>query len=225
MLAKSAVLAAKDLRLVLAGGQGLVQTVLLGLLVIFVFSLAKAPGEMVPAQGVSAVFWLASAFGQVLIFNALFSLEDDGDARLGLIMAPMPLQAIWLGKALAGLVLLVIAQAVFAPASAVFLGRGIQGGWFYALVLVAAVDVGLVVLGALLGALARGQSAKESLLTVILFPLLIPLLLAGIRIGGMLVQGEDMSGALEWFGLAGAFDAIFTGAALVLFPFVYGSED
>ncbi|MDD4731130.1 MAG: heme ABC transporter permease CcmB, partial [Desulfovibrio sp.] len=40
MLKRSMAVASKDLRLSLSGGQGLVQAVLLGLLLIFLFSLA-----------------------------------------------------------------------------------------------------------------------------------------------------------------------------------------
>lgn len=224
MIGASLALVRKDLRIVLSGGVGLAQPVLLGLLLIFVFSLARPTGELVPPQAAAGVFWLASLFSQVLIFNTLYALEEQNGARLALVLSPAPVHAVWLGKALAGWLLLLVAQAVFFPAAVVFLGQGVGGSVPGALAALALVDWGVVTLGALLGALAQGQAAKESLLTVILFPLLVPLLMAGVRVFGELFGGggADVSG---WLGLAGGFDALFSGAALVLFPFVYSGEE
>ena len=150
-------IAGKDLKLVFAGGVGVAQPVLLGLLLIFVFSLSRPPGDIVPAQAAAGIFWLASMFGQVLIFNTLYNLEEANGARLALLMAPVPTHAIWLGKALAGLLLLLLAQIVFVPAAMVFLGRDLSGIWLTALLALIAVDWGVVVLGSLLGALSQGR--------------------------------------------------------------------
>lgn len=225
MLARALALTAKDLRLALSGGQGVVQTVLFGLLLIFVFSLSRAPGELTPAQAASAIFWLASAFGAILIFNTLYGFDEETGARTALCLAPMPVSTVWLGKALAGLLLLLLCQAVFAPAAVAFLGQRPAGDPGHALGCVLAVDAGLASLGSLMGALAGGRSARESLLTVILFPLLVPLLLAGIRLLEAAIDpgpGQDTS---AWLGLALAFDALFSGAALVLFPFLYAGDE
>lgn len=224
MLSRAWAVAAKDLRLSLAGGQGPVQAILLGLLLIFVFSLSQPAGSRVGPQAAAAVFWLATSFGLVLIFNTLYSQEERNGARQGLLLAPCPVQAVWLGKAVAGLVVLLLTQAVFAPAVIVFLNQDPAGSPWLALGALLAVDWGLVVHGALLGALSQGQASRESLLTVILFPLLVPVLLSGIRVWTLALGGgtEDVSG---WMGLALAFDGLFTGAALVLYPFVFSGEE
>jgi heme exporter protein B len=73
----------------------------------------------------------------------------------------------------------------------------------------------------LIGAVGQGYSGRDSLLTIVLLPLLLPLVLAGIRLGGALLGGREAVQMTEWIGLAGAFDAVFTGLALLLFPFVY----
>ncbi len=220
MLRPAVFIARKDLSL--SRGQGLVQAVLLGLLLIFLFSLSRPTGTLTPPQAAAAIFWLASSFGLVLVFNTLYSLEEENGARLGLLLSPIPLQSIWLGKALAGFVLLACSQLVFAPAAMVFLGQDVTGELLLAVASVLAVDWGLVVLGSLLGALSQGAAARESLLSVILFPLLLPVLLAGIRTGAVALGGAPEYGG--WMGLTLAFDALFTGAALILFPYVYGGD-
>ncbi|MHC1789144.1 heme exporter protein CcmB [Solidesulfovibrio sp.] len=225
MLGAALAIARKDLGLALSGAQGLVQTVLLGLLLIFIMSLSREPGEMSPPLAAAAIFWLATAFGQVLVFNFLYGLEEAEGARLGLLLSPAPAQSVWLGKALAGWVLLFCCQMVFAPAAVAFLGQSVAGSIGMGLVVVAAVDWGLCALGSLLGALSVGRSSRESLLTVILFPLLVPALLAGIRLLETVISGRGMETVGAWTGTVVAFDAVFTAAALVLFSFLYTGEE
>ena len=224
MLNSALLIAHKDLRLVLSRGTGLAQALLLGLLLIFLLSLSHGPGDPVSPQTAATVFWLASAFCQVLIFTSLYGLEEAGSARHGLLLAPMPVQAIWLGKAMAGCALLLMAQFVFLPATIVFLGQALGAAWLTGLIGLVATDWGLVALGSLLGGLAQGQASRESLLTVVLFPLLAPTLLAGIKTAAM-AWGGAANDAASWIGLAGAFGALFSGAGLILFPFAYSGEE
>ncbi len=225
MLKCALALCAKDLRLALLRGAGLVQALLLGLLLVFLFSLSLDVGDTLSPQAAAAMFWLASAFCQVLLFNMLYALEERGQARLGLLLLPSPMQAIWLGKALAGALLLFLAQGVFVPAVFVFLGQHLGAGWDRALLGIVLGDIGMAASGSLLGALSVGQSGRESLLSLVLFPLLVPLLLAGVRLVSMGLSSETGLESWRWIGLAASFDALFLAAGLVFFPYIYSGED
>ena len=131
----------------------------------------------------------------------------------------------WIGKGLAGLCLLLISQLVFLPATFAFLGQTVHGPWWLLWVTLLGADIGLVVIGALLGALSQGQAARESLLSVIVFPLLLPVLLASITLFSMCFSPEVAEDYDSWLGLIFAFDALFAGAGLFLFPFVYSGEE
>ncbi|MBO4301511.1 MAG: heme exporter protein CcmB, partial [Desulfovibrio sp.] len=206
-------------------GSGLVQALLLGLLLLFVFSLSQRVGESMSPQGAAAVFWISSVFCQILIFNQLYALEETNSARLGLLLSPAPVQAVWLGKSCAGLCLLLLAQCVFLPSTVIFLGQEISGPlpeMFLSLVLT---DVGMCALGSLLGALAQGQAARESLLSIILFPLLVPLLLAAISIWAQALGAVSPDGSAVWLGVSAAFDAVFLGSGLALFAYIYFGDD
>lgn len=217
--------ARKDLELTVGRGSGLLQAMLLGLLLIFVFSLSLLPGQLMTPEAATAIFWMASAFCQVLIFSTLYAHEEGNLQRHGLILAPVPVQAVWLGKLLAGACLLLGAQLLFFPAAVVFLGQNMGELWLSGLCIALLADLGIVTLGSLLGALSQGQTARESLLSIVLFPLLAPLFLAGIRLGAAAFGAPEPEDAASWFGLASAFDAIFLAAALVLFPHVYTAEE
>lgn len=224
MIGPSLAIVRKDLRLAFANGQGPVQAVLFGLLLVFLFSLSATPGERFSAQQGLTIFWLCSSFAVVLIFSLLFRFEEENDTATALLLSPLPIQGLWLGKTMAGCVLLVLCQAFFFPAALVFLDLGIAGEAPPLFVMLMAVDAGLCILGGLVGAMGHGQSAKDALLTVIVFPLQIPLLLGGIRIGEGLLRGAVWNDVSDWFGLVFAFDAVFAGAALFLFPYVFRGE-
>lgn len=225
MLKAACLIAHKDLRLVLARGAGLVQALLLGLLLIFVFSLSRETGETMSGQGAATIFWLASAFCQVLSFNMIYGLEETNGSRAGLLLLPAPVQSVWLGKAAAGLCLILTAQLLFLPATIVFLGQSLGEGWTLALFALVLTDIGMAALGSLLGALSQGQAARESLLSIVLFPLIIPILLAGIRLCAGGFSEALPEGSSSWLGIAAAFDAVFLGAGLVLFPFVFSGDE
>ncbi|CAM2059320.1 heme exporter protein B [Desulfovibrionales bacterium] len=217
-------IAGKDLHLVALRGAGLVQALLLGLLLLFLFSLTTDPGQWINPQAAAAIFWLASIFCQVLIFNSLYGIEEPNAARLTLLLAPIPHHAVWLGKTMAGAILMVAVQIVLLPAMLILLGQRLKGPAFFGLGVIALIDLGLVTMGSFMGALAQGQAARESMFSVILFPILIPLLLAGVRLGAATL-GAPTNGLEAWVGLAAAFDALSCGVGLLLFSFVYNSED
>ena len=152
MLKLALALCAKDLRLILGRSAGLAQALLLGLLLVFLFSLSLEAGDRLSPQAAATMFWLASAFCQVLVFNMLYALEEENGSRLGLLTLPAPPQGIWLGKALAGLLLLLAAQAVFLPATFVFLGQRMGESLVPALSGLLLTDAGMAASGSLLGA-------------------------------------------------------------------------
>ena len=146
-------------------------------------------------------------------------------ARWGLWLGPAPGEAVWLGKVCAGLALLGLAQVIFLPAAVVFLGQELGGPLPEALLALVLKDIGMCALGSLLGALAQGQAARESLLSIVLFPLLTPLLLAGISVGAQALGAPNPDGPGAWLGVAAAFDAVFLGAGLVLFGYIYAGDE
>ncbi|MBQ7585316.1 MAG: heme exporter protein CcmB [Desulfovibrionaceae bacterium] len=214
----------KDLTLLGLRAGAFIQALLLGLILIFVFSLSQGVGETLSAQNSACVFWLSSLFGQVLLFNQLYNLEEVNRSSLALLLRPSPPQSIYLAKTLAGLILLILAQLIFLPASIIFLGQNLPQSIIYLLVNIILIDLGLAALGSLLGALAQGQSARESLLSILLFPLLTPLLLAGISLQTH-AYTLNQPLPMNWLSLALSFDAIFLSAGLLLFPYIYNGED
>jgi heme exporter protein B len=230
MLRATRAIFCKDLRLMLGGGAGLAQAILPGLLLIFMFSLTRDAAEPLSPLTASTIFWVSGIFSLTLVFTALYALEENQGQRRGLLLSPAPIQSVWLGKAMAGLAILFLTQLVFLPAVAVFLDQPAWEGTALLITpgVILCVDLGLAAAGSLLGALAQGQAARESVFGIIVFPLLLPLLLAAIRLSAMLPGGEysrNSDEILAWLKIVLAFDCIFSAAGLLLFSFIYRHQE
>ncbi len=214
----------KDFSLFFLRGGGLGQAILLGLLLIFVFSLSQEIGEQIAPRGLATLFWLSSTFCMVLIFNNLHALDEHNGVRTALHLMPSSILFIWLSKAICGIIFMLIAQILFFIALIVFCNAVIYIDLLQLLTILLLVDIGMAACGALLGTLAVGNTGKESLLTIVLFPLLTPLLLAGIEIFATFFSAQ-MGEYSSWLGIVLAFDALFTALALLLFPFIYSPDE
>ncbi len=219
----------KDFLLFFMRGGGLGQALLLGLLLIFVFSLSQEIGGKITERAIATLFWLASVFSMVLIFNNLHGIEEQNQAKTALHLMPSSIHIVWFSKAFCGLIFMLISQIFFFLALMIFCQAKLHGSFLDFLFFLLLVDIGMTSCGSLLGALAVGQTGKESLLSIILFPLLTPLLLAGIDFFSSLFSAGSSNMSLlfqsEWFLIALCFDALFIAMALILFPFIYTSEN
>ena len=117
--------------------------------------------------------------------------------------------AIWLGKSLSVLGLLVIAEAVALPAFALFFAP--VDATLIAAVLLA--DVGLAAVGTLLAAMAAASRARELLLPLLFLPLVIPLVVGGV---GATVAAEPA----RYLGFLVLYDALFAILSWATFEYV-----
>ncbi|MDQ7031400.1 MAG: heme exporter protein CcmB [Desulfonauticus sp.] len=209
----------KDIKVLLGRTGTFVQSILLGLVLVFLFSLARPVGDVFSETYASTVFWIASIFSMILIFNSLYLLEQENDMQSALLLSPLTAEKIWLAKSISGFVALLLLQIVLFISTLVFLDQKQINFSFYFLLFFILIDVGLVLIGSLLGALSYGHEIKESFLSLVIFPLTVPVLLAGIKLGGC-VWGDmiDISG---WFKIVLAFDCMYLGIGYILFPFVF----
>lgn len=169
----AAVLARKDLQLELRGREVVPAMALfvLGALVVFHFA--------VPAESEdvgSGLLWVVVLFASLLALVRAFVVEREQRLIDGLLLAPCDRSAIWLGKALAVLVFLLLAEAVALPAFALFYS---SVGWSTVVALLLA-NVGIVTVGTLLSAMASVTRSRELLLPLLFLPLAIPIVVGGV---------------------------------------------
>ena len=169
-----AALARKDLLLELRAKETVPAMLLfvLSTLTIFHFALPRGAGH-VAALG---LLWVALVFTALLGLTRAFVPEREQGMMDALVLAPCDRSAIWLGKVLAVLAFLCLAELVALPAFSVFFSA-VDGRTIGA---VALADIGIAAVGTLIGAMAVAGRARELLLPLLFLPLAIPIIVGGV---------------------------------------------
>jgi heme exporter protein B len=206
-LADVAALARKDLLLELRSRDTVPAMLLfvVSTLVVFNFSLPAGSSHLA-AYG---LLWAAIVFTAILGLTRAFVAEREQRVLDGLVMTPADRSAIWVGKAVAVLAFLLLAEAVALPAFALFFEP-------LNVPLVAAVllaDVGLAAVGTLLAAMAAAGRARELLLPLLFLPLVIPIVVGGV---GASVADDPA----RYLGLLGLYDMLFAILCWASFEYV-----
>jgi heme exporter protein B len=202
-----AALARKDLLLELRARDTLPAMLLfvLSTLVIFHFALPSGSSD---AAGLG-LLWVALIFTALLGLGRAFAAEREGGVLDGLVLAARDRSAIWLGKSLATLAFLVLAEIVALPAFSVFFkpvdATTVAG--------VALADVGICTVGTLLAGMAAASRARELLLPLLFLPLAIPIVIGGVGASVVAHGGR-------YVGFLAIYDAIFALVAWASFEYV-----
>lgn len=216
MLRHAAAMARKDLRIELRSRYGLGAVLPFAGTLLVAFGLSLGPGRALLQRTAPGLLWLAVLFASVLSFRRAYQNESEDGAMDGLVLSPFDRSAIFLGKAAAVAVQLVVLEAVvlvlvaamfglsLAEAPAVLAGAFLLG------------TVGLSAIGSLFGALAESPRAREAILPLLILPLATPVLIAGVRATELAAAGS-VGEAGSWLGLLVAFDIAFLSLGAIVF--------
>src|SRR5207302_5585179 len=115
---QTATILMKDLRAELRSKEAINAAFSFALTILLLFSFAFAEEASVELAG--GLLWIVFAFAGALILNRSFARELPNDCLDALIAAPLPASALFLGKALANLVLLMAVESVCFPVFGIF---------------------------------------------------------------------------------------------------------
>ncbi len=174
-------------------------------LVVFRFALPADASDL----AATGLLWIAVLFTALLALTRAFVAERDQRVLDGLVLTPCDRSAIWLGKALSILTFLVVVEAIALPAFALFFAP-IDAATVAAFALA---DVGIVVVGTLLAAMAAASRARELLLPLLFLPLVIPVIVGGV---GASVEPDPA----RYLAFLGLYDAIFAILGWASFEYV-----
>lgn len=217
-LLRGAVLVAqKDLTIELRAREIVVSTSLFAVLVAVLTSLAFFLDDTASERLAPGVLWVAITFSGILAVGRTWSRERDQDAVRGLMLAPIPRASIWLGKAVATLVFLLIVEFILVPVVGVLYRADLMAVLPQLVVLLLLGTIGFVAPGTLFGAMSVQTRARELVLSVVLFPLVAPALLGAVVGTRELMGGAPFDDVLAWYRVLFAYDLIVCTAGLVLF--------
>jgi heme exporter protein B len=211
----AAILLAKELRLEFRTRELLTTTVVFALIVIVLFSFAFNPTAEDSRRYGPGLLWIAFLFAGSLMLNPSFAREQANDTLDALRMTPNSSFAILLGKMLANLIFLSLAEVILVPMFSVFYNvslSGIVGRLIFVLFLG---TFGLVVTGTVFSAVSAHARMRELLLPLLLLPILAPLLIAAVEATASLLT-EQPELDRTWVAFLVGFDVVFLTASWLL---------
>jgi heme exporter protein B len=211
----------KDLRVELRTGEAVPAMLLFSVstFVLFHFALDRRSVEGDLAAG---VLWVTLLFAAVLGMNRLFVAEREQGGFDGFLLAPVDRTSLFVAKAAVLFCFLVAVELAAVPAFAILLLE--PSPWDAVPELVAVLllaDVGIAVVGTLIGALGIQTRARELIVPILALPLLIPLAIAAARSTSPLLL-EAGAAALpgRWLLVLGLYDLVFGLLAFAVFDFL-----
>jgi heme exporter protein B len=217
----------KDLRLEWRSRDSINGMLFFSLLVVVVFGLAFDPTSYptLTRQISGGILWVALLFASITALNQSWARELRNQVLEAQRMAPSPASALFLGKALANMLFVLVVEAVLAPIFIVFFNLHVLGDiWSLALVLPLGTWA-LVVNGTFFAALGLRARNRELLLPLILLPISLPALLAMVQATtGVLTADLDPIQIATWIKQLAGYDVIFTTICILLFETVLNAE-
>jgi heme exporter protein B len=210
-------IAAKDLRAELRTKEAINASLSFALVILLLFSFAFEPTEDMTREISGGLLWLVCAFAGALILTRSFARELGNDCLDALVASPISGAALFLGKCLANVAMLLAVELACLPVFGIFYNvRWMHRFWPLLLVL-ALGTWGVAVVGTVFSALTVNLRLRELMLPTLVYPLLIPALMAAMHLTTVLFAGQPLAGEhLNWLRLLIGFDIIFTALALGL---------
>ena len=207
--------AGKDLRIERRARVTLQQILPFGAIVLLLFAFALDPDRGVLRRVAPGLFWVAVLLALLLAVSRAFTIETENNARDGLRLSGLDPAAIFLGKAAAIAVQLVLLEALLAVGVVLLFDVSLSSIGPLVLATVAA-TVGLAATGTLYGVLAVGLRMRETLVPVLLLPVVSPVLLGATRAWEAAIDGVP-SDAWPWVGVLSVFAVLAVGAGMLAF--------
>jgi len=170
----------------------------------------------------SGVLWVTLLLAAVIGVTRLFAAEREQGGIDAFLLAPVDRTALFVAKAAALLVYLVLLELVAVPAFAILLlGPDLFDALPELLLVLLLADLGLAAVGALVAALAAETRARELIVPLLLLPLVVPLLIGAASATAPLVSeggaAEDLG---RYLALLGGYDLVFGLIAFGVFDFL-----
>lgn len=193
-------------------------------LVVYGASLAQAGTQLDIQQMAGGLLWAVILFTSLLGLNRSFSHEKENGCLEGMLLVPMDRSVIFLAKATANLVFLIVVEVIAVPLFFFFFLTtvGAAPSWPYMFAPLAVGTIGIAGIGTLLSTITINTRGKDVMLAVLFIPLLFPLLWACVSATTCAITGSDAfaSTFTSSMALSIGYDVIMILVSWVLYDFV-----
>jgi heme exporter protein B len=215
----AAILLSKELRLEFRTRELLNATVVFAVIVVVLFNFAFEPTAAESGRYGPGLLWIAFLFAGSLMLQPTFAREQSNSTLDALRMAPISPFAILLGKMLANLIFLLVAEVILVPVFAVLYNVSLAGIVGRLIVVLLLGTIGLVATGTSFAAISAHARMRELLLPLLLLPILAPLLIAAVEATAALFSEQPYLDR-AWLAFLAGFDIVFLTASWLLCGFL-----
>ena len=213
-------IAAKDIRAELRSRTALLSALVFAALVLVVFNFARDPTALSATDLAPSVLWVTFALAAMLAMNRAFTVERENSALDGLLLAPLPREALFLGKLLANLAFVGTVELVTLPLFTLFFNVSLWSVLPGVLGVAALATVGFVAVGTIFSAMAVRTRFAELMLPVLLLPFMVPPLIGAVQVTSRLLAARPLSEMWGWLRLLALYDVVFVTLCTLAFSTV-----
>ncbi|MBL8155162.1 MAG: heme exporter protein CcmB [Anaerolineae bacterium] len=211
----------KDLRAELRSRELVSSMGLFALLAILIFSFALELDRAARQEAISGVLWVTIVFASVIGLNRSMASERENGNLDGMLIAPVPRAAVFLGKLVGNLIFTLVVGAVLLPLMTVLYNRSLLDPWVIAILMLG--TIGFCTVGTLLATMTVQTRARESLLPIVMMPIALPVLLGAVRGTTAILNDLPPADWMIWPQILLAVDIVYL--LLCFFMFEYVIED
>ena len=208
----------KDLIIEVRSREILYTTLFFAVSCVLVFAFGFVEEGRALEGGASGILWIAIAFSGTLALGRTFERERYSETLRALMLAPAPRAAIYVGKLLGIVALLVAAEALIVPLVSVLFQANLVAQLPLLAPLLLLGTVGFAGVGTLFAAMLVRARTRDVLLPILLYPITVPVMIAGVRgTSALLQEPAETALAIMWIGILASFDVVFVTLALWTF--------
>lgn len=222
MFARTALLVLrKDLAIEVKSREILYTTLFFALACVVIFAFAFVREGRAVEDAAAGILWIAIAFAGTLALGRTFERERYGETLRALLLAPAPRAAIYVGKLLGIVILLLVAEALLVPLVALLFDATLFTAPLHLAALLVAGTIGFGAVGTLFAAMLVRSRTRDVMLPILLYPITVPVIIAGVKgTAALLAAPIETAAALMWIVLLACFDVVFVTLALWTFELV-----
>jgi heme exporter protein B len=212
--------AGKDIRAELRSRTALLTALVFAALVLVVFIFARDPTALAATALAPSALWVTFALAATVAMNRAFTVERENAALDGVLLAPIPREALFLGKLLANLAFVGAVELVTLPLFTLFFNVSLWAILPGLLGVMALATIGFVAVGTIFSAMAVRTRFAELLLPVLLLPFMVPPLIGAVQVTSRLLANRPLSEMLGWLRLLALYDVVFVTLCTLAFSAV-----
>ena len=213
-------IARKDALSELRGRHATVSTLFFAAIVLLLFGFALGPDSARLAAAAPGLLWLAVVFAGLLAVSRLHLLETDDGALEQLALYPVSRRAIYAGKALGGLAVMLLLGVLVLGAVGILFAVDVRAAWPALLLTVILGALGVAAVGTFYAGITVRLRAREVMLPLLMLPVLAPLLLAAVKATAAALAGDPLGELGAWLQLLAAFDVLMLVAGLATYGYL-----